>query len=559
MKCAKRFLVLIIAANCALAVCPACAAQQTTGAQADLRLREVALFKNGLGFFTMEVPIPAGQNSFTITPSAAPSHGTFWVSYPPEVKMKALIVRETELTEQTDAMTVAELLKANNGRRVKVAYADKEAQGVLKYFAEDRQEPRPDPYAPGGVNPAASSYRGVDSSRARLVIIETGTGEIGIDPQSLSRVEFLDGKAQRTFTTKRRSVQLEVRMNRLLGGRKLAVSYLAKGITWVPSYMVDIADANRAQISAKAELINEVCDLNDVTVQLITGFPHIQFSDTISPLALKENLAQFLQSLNKGESERGRAWVASNVAVQQRADYSYDRPAAMPAYGAAELGKAQEDLFFYPVENVRMGKGEVCYLPLFTEAVPYEHIYRWEIPDYVNEEERYSEPSRQQGQERIEQVWHCLRLENTTKVPWTTAPAETVKQGLILGQDTLNYTPLGGKTTLRITQAVNVKAEQIELETDRKRDAAHLYGYSYDLVAVEGKCSVANFQQKAVALEITKTLSGEVKSSQPDAKIEKMARGLKQMNGVLKLSWTIELQPGERKELGYVYDVYVRR
>ena len=33
----------------------------------------------------------------------------------------------------------------------------------------------------------------------------------------------------------------------------------------------------------------------------------------------------------------------------------------MPAYGAAEMGKTAEDLFLYPVENVRLSKGEVGY------------------------------------------------------------------------------------------------------------------------------------------------------------------------------------------------------
>ena len=106
---------------------------------------------------------------------------------------------------------------------------------------------------------------------------------------------------------------------------------------------------------------------------------------------------------------------------------------------------------------------------------------------------------------------------------------------------------------------MSVNAEQLELETERKRDATQLYGYHYDLVTVEGKLSVTNFQPKDITLEISKTLSGEVKSSQPEAKIEKMARGLRRMNGIMNLTWTIELKPGERKQLGYIYDVYVRR
>ena len=70
---------------------------------------------------------------------------------------------------------------------------------------------------------------------------------------------------------------------------------------------------------------------------------------------------------------------------------------------------------------------------------------------------------------------------------------------------------------------------------------------------------ISNFLPKAITLEITKTLSGEVKSSQPEAKIEKLARGLRRVNTTAKLTWTIELKTDEHKEIGYSYDVYVRR
>jgi cell division inhibitor SulA len=123
----------------------------------------------------------------------------------------------------------------------------------------------------------------------------------------------------------------------------------------------------------------------------------------------------------------------------------------------------------------------------------------------------------------------------------------------------LKYTPQKGKATLRITKAVSVKAEQTELETARKREAERLYGNYFDLITVEGKLSVNNLQQKAITLEITKTLSGEVKASEPKAAIEKQARGLRRMNGIVKLAWTIELGPGEHKDLSYKYEVYVRR
>jgi hypothetical protein len=302
--------------------------------------------------------------------------------------------------------------------------------------------------------------------------------------------------------------------------------------------------------------------LNGVEVQLVTGFPHLQFADVVSPTAMKEDLAQFLQALSKGESERGQPSVMYNVMSQSAAAYRapHGAGALMPSYGTAEAGQIAEDLFLYPTGKLKLAKGEVGYIPLFTESVPCEHIYQWDIPDYVDEEGRYQYGRDGRDQQEPEQeVWHSLRLTNKTRVPWTTAPAETVKAGMILGQDTLQYTPAGSDGTLRITRAVGVKAEQIELETDRKRDAARLYGYSYDLITVQGDLSITNTQGKAITVEITKTLSGEVKSATPDAARQKLAKGLRRMNGLMKLTWTLDLAPGQQQDLSYTYEVYVRR
>ena len=377
-------------------------------------------------------------------------------------------------------------------------------------------------------------------------------------------MDFPNGEATKAFARKKRSMQLDIQLGARADGQKLLVSYLGKGVTWAPSYVVDISKEKKAQISAKTAVINEVCDMDGVTLQLVTGFPHLQFADVVSPLALKENLAQFLQSLIRGESERGRrrgADVMYNIASQRAVwNLSEERADVMPSYGAGEGGKVSEDLFFYPLEKVQLAKGQVGYFPLFTETVPYKHIYQWNIPDYVNEEDRYRRRRREEREgEPEEEVWHSVRLENVSSLPWTTSPAQILKEDLILGQDTLKYTPVQGETTVRITRAVSVKGEQVEFEKERKRDALRMYGDHFDLITVEGKLSVTNFLPKAITLEITKTLSGEVKSSEPEAEIEKLARGLRRVNTTSKLTWTIELKTDEHKEIGYTYDVYVRR
>jgi hypothetical protein len=535
--------------------------------RAEVKLHQVSLFKNGLGFFVSEVTCP-DKDSFTFEPAGLPCHGTFWVSCPPEVKLEKLTAKEIETQQATEAVNISELLRANVGKKVGLYFADSNkpsVEGVIEYITQPNQGPdaQPGPYSFGRY---ASR---IDPYVKNLMMIKTASSQVAVDPARVIRVDFLDDKASKTFYNK--SAQLEIKLAKAAAGKKLTVSYLSRGITWAPSYIVDITEGDKALLSAKAEVINEVCDLNNVTIQLVTGFPNLLFADVVSPLALKENLEQFLYSLTEGQTEeqrqQRRLGVRGNVMYQsagmRRAEImtALSGP-VMPQYGSAEMGKVAEDLFVYPVEKMNLAKGQVGYLPLFTESVPCEHIYRWEIPDYINEKERYryeyERPERQEP-EPEQEVWHCLRMTNTTKVPWTTAPAEIVSAGLILGQDILNYTPIQGKQLLRITKAVSIKAEQSEIETARKRDALQLYGGNFDLVTIEGKLLVTDFQPKAVTIEITKTLSGEVKSSEPQAKIETMAKGLLQMNGIRKLTWVVELKSGEQKQLGYTYDVYVRR
>lgn len=557
MRIHKKTLFPSILAILVVVACSVSAASKKEAKQAEEKLQQVALFKNGLGFFTSEVTCPDKKDAFSFIPAVAATHGTFWVAYPEKVELTSLTAKEVELEESIEAISIEELLRANVGKEVELSFDNKgesAIRGLLSCFTENRSQPQPSPYAPRRID-----YSNVSPVRASLIIVKTKEGDVAIDSQAVKMVKVIDGKLERTFTSKSKSMQLDVKLGASAGGKKLTVSYLAKGITWAPSYIVDVTDTNEAKISAKAIVINEAVDLNDVTIQLVTGFPNLQFADVVSPLAMKENLAQFLQALTRRQSEQGRLGATANVMSQRTERYRpSDLGAEMPAYGVAQAGKVAEDLFLYPVNNVRLAKGEVGYLPLFTESVPYKHIYQWEIPDYVDEEDHYSYNRHRGEEEPVEEVWHCLRMKNTTKVPWTTAPAETVKEGIILGQDTLEYTPTKAETTLKITQAVSVKAEQVELETDRKRDAVQFYGYHYDLVTVEGELSVTNFQQKDITLEITKLLSGEVKLSQPEAKVETLAKGLKRVNPNKKLTWTINLEAGGSTRLGYTYEVYVK-
>jgi hypothetical protein len=553
----RKIISIIVVAPIVLAVLACQGRADTTQVPPEpLAIQQVSLFKNGLAFFTGQIACPAGAASFQVALPVAPCHGTFWISYPADLALAGAVAKQTDSTQLMDAVTIPEILQANPDRKVRLTVGDRDVVGVIRYMARNRDAAERDPYMSS--SPLPYLYRPLEQpQQSGLLIVETDAGELSIDPRGITQVIFLDGKAERRLPRGGRSPMLHVQLKKPAPGVRMTVSFLAKGAAWAPSYRVDITDASTARISAKALVVNDACELKAVEMKLVTGFPHLQFADATSPLALQQNLAQFLHALSARRADPRGIDVTSNIMTQSVAYNGPQDQSAMPAYGASEIGQVAEDLFLYPAGHLDLGTREVAYIPLFTESVPCKHIYQWDIPDYVNQQGVYEYSQRQAGPEE-EEVWHSIRLTNTTGVPWTTAPGETVQNGVLLGQDTLRYTPRGAQNTLRITRAISVKAEQNEVETKRQRQAVMMYGSYFDLITVQGELSIVNFQDKPIDLEITKTLSGEKKTADPEAKIESLAVGLRRINGMLKLTWNLQLGPGEKKTVGYTYDVYVR-
>ena len=557
----RRFLSCLSALVCLLAVVrPAPAQPPADPVSLDTQIRRVALFKNGFGFFIREGELPAASPSAVLGPFAAPSHGTFWVSAAPSTGLTSVVARQVPGQDQVPARDLAELLRANVGRQVTIwPYGDPAAtiSGTILSFAPERPlSQRPVyPYEMG--SPADTSDL-LPSGRGQFVLIQTDQGVVALDAYRIARVDFRSPDIASAFSRESEQVQLRAEFTNPRPGDRLSVSYLARGITWAPSYLIDLSHPEQARLTAKAVIFNEAEDLASTHVDLITGFPNLRFANVLSPLAMRENLASFLNSLSGGGGGTLGAGVWTQVASSGHGGARTAGELPFPDYGAAAAGAVAEDLFLYPVENVTLARGEIGYYPLFTQTVPYHEFYQWEIPDYITSEDRYGQPS-QEDPDTPEVVWHSLRLTNTTELPWTTAPAQLLQSGNIIGQDVLNYTPPQAQATVRITQAVSVRAEQNEVEVEREREAIRMYGYSFDRVAIQGTLRVTNYKQETISLEITKTISGDLKTTTPTAEDVTLARGLARMNPVHRLTWTLDLAPEQQQEITYTYDALIRR
>ena len=530
---------------------------------ANPRIERLAMFKNGLGYATATANLPDHASTVRLGQLPVPSYGTFWLAYPKAVKVRSLVTAMETVDETAPASSLEQLLRLNPGRKVLIHTAA--APGVAETVLEGAVQPTVRPEPPEPPSPYFMDFRRpVDRgyaygypppSQNSVVLLRTDKGLVALSPGSIQRVDFGAGEPVCVTTNHQKRPAIRMALEEPAGGEKVEVSFLTRGITWVPSYRIDLSDEKRAHFSAQAQIINELADIQDAHVDLVTGFPNIQFPELSNPVTMSQSLAEFLRSLATGRAEGGeRGNMMQQQALAFNGNYAPYDDVMLPSYGISTNGQTAEDLFLYPLPRVSLKKGETATLPLFSADMPYRHLYTWRIGDHLD-----GDPARPRGDGRSdEEVWHTCRLVNAARMPLTTAAAEFVKDGQFVGQDTCFYTAAGSEASIRINRAMNVQADETEVEIERKRNAANFYGYGYDQVKLTGELKVRNRLDKPIKLEITKELSGEVLDKSDSAQDVQTARGLKQVNPKHVLTWTLELKPDEERKITYSYQLYVR-
>lgn len=526
---------------------------------AAVTAEKVALFKDGTAFLISGTTLPAGAATVALGPLPVPVHGTFWVSYGPEVVLRRLVAAQEETAVPVAAVNLAQLLQANAGRRVTLRVGSGERDVVTGTvlaappFPGESSAPNiPDGRSgDDGADPPQLVVTGMD-----MITLQTEAGLIALSAGSIVRVEFDGTEVTRMTGVPQKRPGLRLELERPAGGSRVTVSCLARGAAWAPAYRIDLTDPQTARFSAHAVVINELADWHRIQLELITGFPNIRFGHVSSPIAMVQRLQGFLAALGGGAAGGRRSDVMTQQAMLANVAEFDAAPLPEIAYAGVAEGTAVEDLFLYPVPDFSLKRGETAWVPLFTAAMPYRHVYTWRIDDYIDPDDRYRDAAERANE--AGEVWHCCRLKNTLTMPLTTAAAEFVASGAFTGQDICHYTAPGAETTIRINRAMNVLAEQAEVEVARTRDAATFHGYSYDRVKVRGELKLRSRLERAVKLEVVKELSGDVLEASPQAKDVVTAKGLKQVNPKHVLTWEPEVPPGGELKLVYVYDVFIR-
>jgi hypothetical protein len=553
-------------------------------------VKEITVFKDGHVFVAQEGAMPTGSaGEIVMDYLPAPVIGTFWpYSADKNAKLAGVTASQRRVSIEHTALSIRELLEANIGAEAIITEIN-----TNRYAATIAGIPTRSSEELESTSPPNSGEKLPEPGN--IILLKTSEGMRAINTDRIQDVTFKEPNKSATAKEEFRNLltlKLDWGKIRPSATANVGLLYLQKGIRWIPSYKVVIDGNGSALVKLQATLVNDMIDLDDAAVNLVVGVPTFSFKDTLDPISIQQvaaQLSQYLQSNQLDNRNSALAYNFSNAIMSQQGGYRGTEARPPADAGGVDIDSnmvestQNEDLFIFNAGHITLKKGERMVLPIAEFTIPYKDVFTLELPFAPPPEmERNLNNPRQQELARLlksPKVMHKIRLTNKSHYPLTTAPALILRGDRVLSQGMMTYTALGAGSDLDITTAVNISAKKTDIESGRAPNAIQQNGEHYSRVDLAGKVGVTSHRAESSELEVTRFVLGSAESADHEGKVEKINafeeadQGTahpywwnsygwpgwwSNVNGIGRITWKLELKPGQTVDLGYKWDYYWR-
>jgi hypothetical protein len=531
------------------------------------------VFKNGYGFVeeSLEVPVTDGWFSVPDVPQA--SFGLLWLGTRAAGLKVDQAISEVKAEDTVEELgSFDELLARNEGARVALTLSGPTqtvVTGVLgRCFGTSRvvsgsSEREMSPFSVPPVAPEAAP--GVPSPDYIMVTTDDGKAQL-IPRHRVEQVAFeTPPTVTRTGTRQVATMRARVTGASVPTSVPVSLTYMRKGVSWLPSYRVTPGDARKAHVTLDATLINDAADLNNSTVGFVVGVPNFVLQDMLSPLSVRmawQGLSAYFGS--GGPVPGGYSYLMTqqmaNAAPARMSEARAEQPTiTLPEEATA--GSGEEDLFVYRLSGVTMPKGGRGLFRVLEGDASYEDVYLMTLEDDIASAQRavettISDPDLARAFQRPK-VWHALRLTNTTSGPWTTGAAAVDWNGAATGQSILTFTPVAGTADLKLTVAPDVTAARAEKETKRELDALRTYNRAWNRVSLAGEIEIQNHRSTEARVIVRRRLTGTFSEASEGGSFSEVATSVYSVNPVSEAVWDLKVAPSSAVSVNFAYHVYV--
>jgi hypothetical protein len=460
-----------------------------------------------------------------------------------ESLFEARLVSREEVRPASGPRDMAQAGEMLQGQQVHVTLTDGKILGgkLLAYPELEQSEP---PLTPS----LSSIARPIPMPTGNVLVLENQGGVAFIPVSSVLWINASEGGAASKFTETVTIPSLEFVVNETAGTEStITLSYLTNGMAWAPSYRVDYDASGTATISASTIIRNEWRDLVDTRVELISGFPHIEYSPVTTPLWHEMTLASFFTQLSGLDSPRG-----GGIMSQQMVVMNYARPQDDSSWNPADaLPGAGEDLAFVDIGPTTLAANTATSRPLAARSTPAVRFVDWHIPD---DRDLYG---RQESSTPEHEAWDSIRFTNPFDFPLTTAPVSVWMEDRFRGQSTATFTNPGAEAVVNATKALSVETlfEEFDLE---RGDQRRIMSVDVIPVTVRAEMKVTNRRNTPARVEISREFQGVLRAaSHPTEKLRTLSRR-NALNPSNEAKWVIDVPAGGETLVTLDYEVLVR-
>lgn len=486
----------------------------------------VYIFKNNMGFFVKNIEAKTEGETIILKEVPEATFGTLWF-FAEGNTIKTITSLNEEVSEKAEVTTLSEQIRANTGKKATVTLQN-------------------DAKVSGTVEPAYSD---------KMLCVKTTSSWYYINIDQVKYIEFLE-KPESQVEKKQKKTILKIELAKSKSKQPLQMIYLQKNITWTPNYVIHLLNDKEAQIKLDATLLNDSEDLTDTFVNFVVGVPNFLYNYLKSPLTSRMDISTFLSSIQGHTSTASQRVVVqtfSNADLSSDDDYgSSEAVSETPAENQGTFEKA-EDLLFYQIPNVQLKKGERGSYEIINLKTNYTHLYEIDL----------STTPQTIGDEKIYLPNHYIALENNSKVAWTTGTVFLNKNAngipSPVSQDRLNYTPVGGKAKVFLTQNAEIHAKKREKEVSRSSPTKEKDGYVYETVLIEVSVEVRSYKPDDTPVKITHTFTGEPIRCSREWKTTKQVNYYQTYNSSVYAEWDILLKANTQETFTYQYQQKIRR
>jgi hypothetical protein len=270
--------------------------------------------------------------------------------------------------------------------------------------------------------------------------------------------------------------------------RDISMEYLLGGVSWRPTYDMWVgADSDETVgLDFFAEVTDTALELDEVDAQLVAGM--VDLSQPIAPaaeLSANQRLAGF---------EAADVLAVSAPVGQMDIQHTYD------------------------IGGLTAEPGDTVYTQLVGQDLPARRLHIWNAPS-------------------DQQVTVIYKVKNESDQPFSEGVVRNYQDGLFIGSDYIELTPVGGEGSVTIghLQDVRVKREQTQAAVSMGR-----FDYQYTV-----RLKIENFTPATVHMDVVDYL--------PPNGEELSASITPQVDPGNLLRWPISVEPGDKMVITYDY------